>query len=245
MDVTPSDDWAVDADDHDGRLLGYARTLSPDPLAISISSDIPVGKGLGSSAAVFAALTVSIGVHTGRSLPTDDVFTKVVAAEGHPDNAAAAVYGGLVHTSGGQVRRLAMHPDLVPVVAVPAVSLPTPEARAALPDSVPLPVASRTASRLALLVEGLRTGDLDVLRAVGPDELHEPHRIALRPVIGELVNTAREAGAPFVAVSGSGPSVFALTTDAHITQLETAFASVSDVQVLTPQVATDGVSAAS
>jgi homoserine kinase len=239
--VGPASDWAVDADDRDGRLLHYARSLSADPLAIAITSEIPVGKGLGSSAAVLTALTAAIGAHTHSPLDNDEIFATVAEAEGHPDNAAAAVYGGLVHTAGGRVRRLAMHPSLVPVVAVPDVSLPTPEARAALPASVPLAVASRTASRIALLIEGLRTGDLELLSSVGSDELHEPHRIALRPIIGELMAVARDAGAPHVAISGSGPSVLALMAQDQRSELQAAFQSVESTRVLSPTVAITGV----
>ncbi len=239
--VSASDHWAVDADDRDGRLLSYAKALSPQPLSVTITSDIPVGKGLGSSAAVFAALTASIGTHAGTPIERDEVFASVAQAEGHPDNAAAAVYGGLVHTSGGRVRRLAMHPDLVPVIAVPDVSLPTPEARAALPVSLPLGVASRTASRLVLLIEGLRTGDVELLSSIGPDELHEPYRIALRPIIGDLMDAARAAGAPFVAISGSGPSVLALTVEDQRATVQAAFASVESTVVLSPAIAVSGV----
>ena len=239
--VTAADRWAVDADDRDGRLLDYAKALSSEPLSITITSDIPVGKGLGSSAAVSAALAASIGAHAGGRIDSDQLFASVATAEGHPDNAAAAVYGGLVHTSGGRVRRLAMHDALVPVIAVPDISLPTPEARAALPATLPLGVASRTASRLVLMVEGLRTGDLELLSAVGSDELHEPYRIALRPIIGELMDVARGAGAPFVAISGSGPSVLALTDEDHRSVLEAAFQSVESTTVLSPAIATTGV----
>lgn len=240
VEVAEAPEWQVTTGAND-RLVGFAKSLATSPLSITIESEIPVGKGLGSSAAVLAALAAAIDSLEGTERTSDELFSLVADAEGHPDNAAAAVYGGLMHTAGGRVRSLVLHPSLVPIVAVPDVALPTPEARAALPTSVPLDVASRTASRLALLVEGLRTGDVELLASIGSDELHEPYRIALRPIIGELMDRARSAGAPFVAISGSGPSVLALTTVDERAGITEELRSAGLASVMTPDVATTGV----
>lgn len=238
--VTSAREWSIESSDG-GRLLSLARQMSPEPLAVEIDSDIPVGRGLGSSAAVLSALMAAIRRHTGADTDRHELFGLVSEAEGHPDNAAAAVYGGLVHTSGGRVHTLDLHPSLIPVVAVPDVSLSTPEARDALPAMVPLELAARTVSRVVLLIEGLRTGDQELLAAVGGDELHEPYRIGLRPVIGDLVGAAREAGAAFAAISGSGPSVLAMTTVDRLEQVSRAFEKDGLARVLTPAVAQAGV----
>lgn len=241
VDVDASPEWEV-ADDPDGFVRSAAERISSEPLRIRIRSDIPLGKGLGSSAAVLAALETA--VHRLREEPEDlrVVFEAVSAAEGHPDNAAAAVYGGLVLTGPGVVHRMEMHPSLSVVVAVPDDTLSTRDAREALPDSVAFGVASRTSGRAIRLVEGLRTGNVDLLSAIGRDELHEPSRVALRPVIGQLLEEAAAAGSPFVAISGAGPSVLAIVTDDTRGGVSQALQeAVGDGSVIRPAVSVQGV----
>ena len=239
--IEPSERWTVSPPEADGFVTTVAQQLQESPLAISIESEIPVGRGLGSSAAVIAALVAATRRLRGREDDLDAIFEFAAATEGHPDNAAAAVFGGLMLSGGDRPHRLAVHDSIRPVIAVPEVTLPTTEARAALPETVPLAAATRTGSRLLRLVEGLRIGDEELLAAVGPDELHEPYRIALRPIIGELMAAARSAGAPFVAMSGAGPSVIALTGDDKVAQIRAALESVPSTRVLTPRIAYEGV----
>ncbi|MGI9647020.1 MAG: homoserine kinase [Acidimicrobiia bacterium] len=242
VEVSPATDWNVGPVDPGGFVESAARRLSESPLTVEVTSDIPVGRGLGSSAAVLAALTLAIWRHQGKPDDQESLFRSVAGAEGHPDNAAAAVYGGLVYSDSRATRRLEFHKSWRPVVAVPDVALSTPEARAALPASLPIEVAVRTAARLVRLVEGLRTGDTDLLRSIDADELHEPHRIALRPVIGKLLDAVRAAGAPFAAISGSGPSVIALTTGGEFEEVAAALRSIESVEVVAPSVSTLGAS---
>jgi homoserine kinase len=239
--VEPGEKWSVSPAEADGFVLAAAQRLHEDPLAISIESEIPVGRGLGSSAAVLAALTAAISRLSGGEDDLSAIFEFTAASEGHPDNAAAAVYGGLMLSGPDGVHRLDVHESIHPVVAVPDVTLPTSEARAVLPDTVPFGVAVRSGSRVLRLVEGLRTGDTRLLEAIGPDELHEPYRIALRPIIGELMAAARSAGAPFVAMSGAGPSVIALTDERNVSEIRRAFENVPSTRVLTPRIASEGV----
>ena len=242
VEVTDSTDWNVGPVDPGGFVEAAARRLSDRPLSVQVDSAIPVGRGLGSSAAVLTALTAAIRRHQDAPDDLQAIFEFVADVEGHPDNAAAAVYGGLAYSDPGGIRSLELHASWRPLVAVPDVALSTPEARAALPESIPFGVAARTASRLVRLVEGLRTGDAGLLRNIGPDELHEPHRIALRPVIGDLLAAARSAGTPFAAISGSGPSVIALTTDDEFERVGEALSAVGSTEVISPAVAVTGVS---
>jgi homoserine kinase len=236
-----SSGWDIE-DDHDGFIRLAAERLHPGPLRIRVRSDIPVGRGLGSSAALLAALALAVRRLQGNPEDRAAIFEAVSAAEGHSDNAAAAVYGGLVAVGGGVVSHLELHDSLSVVVAVPNEQLPTGEARTALPATVSFDVAARTGSRLVRLVESLRTGDLELLGGVGRDEMHEPYRIALRPVIGRMLDIADGAGAPFAAVSGAGPSVLVVVTEETRHAVVQALDEAEGVQwVLTPAVDVEGV----
>lgn len=213
------------------------------PHRVTVSSEIPIGRGLGSSAALRVAVAAALEASSGE-MRLDRVLRVAAAAEGHADNAAAAVHGGLVMVGpGSQVRKIAMHPALVAVVAVPDRALATPEARAVLPDQVPRAVAVRTAARLAFLVEGLRTGDRDALAVAAGDELHEEPRSPLSPVSGDLMVAARRAGALHACWSGAGPSVLALTTEDSADAVRRAFEDVLGIHgsVLEPPVDREGV----
>jgi homoserine kinase len=189
--------------------------------------------------AAAAALESSIG-----EARLERVFRIAAAAEGHPDNAAAAVYGGLVAVGAlGGVRRLALHPSLMVVVGVPDAVLPTAEARAALPAEVPRGVAARTAARVAFLVEGLRTADPQALREAAGDEFHEAPRRHLAPVSDHLSDAARSAGALHAAWSGAGPSVLAICIEDHRDAVRVAMSEVlGDLGVvLLPAIDREGV----
>ncbi len=239
VSVEASSEWEI-SDDPDGFIEGAARRISTQPLRVAVTSAIPIGKGLGSSAALLASLEASVRRHEGVEVDLDELFKSVTAAEGHSDNAAAAVYGGLVLARAGGVHPLEIHPSLSVVVAVPREALSTLEARRALPDTVPFEVAARTAGRSIRLVEGLRTGDQTLLGSIGLDELHEPSRISLRPIIGTLLEVAIRAGAPFASISGSGPSVIAVVETSSAPSVREALAA-EECLVLSPAIAADGV----
>ena len=169
---------------------------------------------MGSSAA--AVLTGLLGANAllGSPAATQRPPEPGVAAEGHPDNVAAALCGGLVLSTstadGPLVRRLEV-PPLQVAVTTPEFDLPTRAARAALPRQVPLEDAVFNLSRTAFVVEALRSGDLDLLGRVMADRLHQPYRFRLIPGAETAARAAREAGAVAVALSGAGPSLIAFT----------------------------------
>ncbi len=210
--VSLSDAWQVRSPDPSGIILEAARAISDQPVSIQLTSEIPMGKGLGSSAACITATIGAVLLATAQPLDIDRIVRVGYELEDHYDNVAAAVYGGLVVCSPqGYVKRFDLHDEIRILIALPNETLPTDLARLALPGDVPLGSAARTASRTVFLIEGLRTGNLELLREVGQDELHEPHRIRMRPVIGKVITAARSAGAAAAVMSGAGPAVLAFT----------------------------------
>lgn len=216
-----ADDWAVEhvgkhrlaAGEADGVAAAAQRAVGDRPLALVVENEVPLGKGLGSSAAAFVAGAAAALRATGEDAAHDRVFRIAAAMEGHADQAAAAVYGGLVLVPAeGMPMRLPIHPSLRPIVAVPPTRLPTHEARAVLPSSYGRDVTVRSLARVAALTAGLTTGDPGMLAAAHGDEIHEALRDQLSPEVGELISVARRAGALHAARSGAGPSVLAIVT---------------------------------
>ncbi|MEE8331979.1 MAG: homoserine kinase, partial [Acidimicrobiia bacterium] len=220
--LEPAPEWSVSREAETIVKDVIAIVESEGPFSVTIESDIPVGRGLGSSAALAVATAAAAMRSTEQELDLSAIFKAASAIEGHPDNAAAAVYGGLVAVAPSGPRRLTMAPTLIPIVAVPNQTLATAEARDALPATLPHAAAARSAARAAFLIEGLRTGDADALAAAIGDELHEGPRSALSPLTTTLVEVALRAGALHASWSGAGPSVLALATGETATAIEEA-----------------------
>jgi homoserine kinase len=194
------------------RLI-LPRTL-PGRLVFKSVNHIPLARGLGSSAAA-AVAGLWAGAHLFGTLrtPEDELEALAVGLEGHPDNVAPCVHGGLTAslTENGRSRasRLNIHPSLSAAVCVPAYELSTKKARAALPKRVPLADAVYNSSRAILLARALETGHTSHLADLMDDRLHQPYRAKLVPGLREALAAAVRAGAAGAALSGSGPSVFA------------------------------------
>ena len=196
-------------------LAGLAQAGSRGTgLRVRCVNAVPHGRGLGSSAAaVVAGLVAARGLLAEpERLDDDRVLALAAAAEGHPDNAAAALLGGLtVSWCDGDTphaARLEVDPRIVPVVCVPRARLATSAARTMLPASVPHRDAAFTAGRAALLVEALGRRP-ELLLAATEDRLHQAQRAAAMPGTAELIAALRADGAAAV-VSGAGPAVLVL-----------------------------------
>ena len=182
-------------------------------LRLTCINAIPHGRGLGSSAgAVVAGLLVARGLLADPgALDDDTVLALATVMEGHPDNAAPALLGGVTIAwtdDAVHAVRVAVHPDIVPVAIVPPHQLSTRTARAALPTQVPHTDAAFQAGRAALLVEALGRRP-DLLMAATEDRLHQEYRRAVMPESLALVGALRKRGVAAV-VSGAGPAVLAL-----------------------------------
>jgi len=191
--------------DHVGRR--------PPGYSVRIKNPIPLGAGLGSSAAAAVGGLFAARALTGRSLPQAEMLSLAVDIEGHPDNIMPALVGGLVvcyrGAGEGELKHVRLEPSdrLVPLLAVPAEGYPTKKARKVLPREVSFADAQFTASRAALLVAAVTQGaGTEVLADAMDDRLHEPHRLKLMPETFAVHAELREAGLA-VALAGAGPSL--------------------------------------
>lgn len=189
---------------------------------LDVESDIPVARGLGSSAAAVVAGLVLANELLGRPCEERTLFRLACSLEGHGDNVGAALFGGAVLAvegiDGPLAVRIPIASPLVAVVLVPEALGFTSDARAVLPRRIRRVTAVRTAARTALLVFALSTGRSELLATAMADELHQPYRAVLYPHLEETIKVAQEAGAYGAALSGAGPSVLAL---AHPSRAET------------------------
>ncbi len=181
--------------------------------AIRCLNRIPPARGLGSSAAAWVGGLVAANAMLGSPLDRDALLALACRAEGHPDNVAAALLGGLTVScvSGESVAAVSLRvpADLLWVVLVPKPESSTREARAVLPETVTRADAVFNLQRMGLLLAALASGRVDVLGVAMDDRLHQPQRQALFPWMDAVRRAALEAGALGCVLSGAGPSVLA------------------------------------
>jgi len=197
-------DLAVPCDRSNLLVRAFERLASPERFEFRVRSQIPLVGGLGSSAAAIVAGLVAAD----HLFELDaDLLAAATELEGHPDNVAAALHGGVVVCADGEVTRLDPPVALETVLVVPGEAVPTAAARAALPERVTLADATFNVAHGALLALGLATGDLDLVSRGLADRLHQPHRAYLFPRSAELIERARDLGALGATLSGAGPTV--------------------------------------
>ena len=193
--------------------LGVARDAGAalGPVELEIDNDIPLGKGLGSSAAALTAGVVIANRMLGLGWKPLRVLGEAARIEGHPDNVAASVLGSMVATAmdgAGLARavRIELHEKYRVGVVVPDFALPTKQARAVLPSGYSKADVVFNVQRSALLVAALATGTTSAFPAALEDRLHQPYRAALVPGLEEILKL-RAPGLLGCALSGAGPSV--------------------------------------
>jgi homoserine kinase len=196
----------VPADRTNLCVRAFERLHSADGLTFHVRSEIPAAAGLGSSAAAIVAGLAAADHLYELGAP---LFELAAELEGHPDNVAAAIHGGFVICAGnGEAPvRFDPAPGLEGVVAIPPHEVPTAEARAALPDEVPLTEAVHNVGHASLLLLGLAKDDFSLISRGLADRLHQPRRQHLYPRSMELVERATELGAVGATISGAGPTV--------------------------------------
>jgi homoserine kinase len=213
-------------------VRAFERLLPADGFEFRMRSAIPLSGGLGSSAA--AALA---GLLAARALTSgdDDLLALATAIEGHPDNVAAALRGGVVICDGPAVTSLPVPAGLTGILVVPPTAVRTAEARAALPAVVPLGDAVKNMASIARLTLGLARGDFELITAGLADRLHQPYRAHLYPRSAALLERAPALGALGATISGAGPTVLVWATETTAAAVATALqAEVGDWAAVLP-----------
>ncbi|WP_227766179.1 homoserine kinase [Zhaonella formicivorans] len=187
----------------------------PRGLKIKLRNFIPVARGMGSSAAALVGGVYAANALAGNPLSGDEMLQIAASFEGHPDNVAPALFGGIVISVMAQeqviFRRITPPAELSAIVAIPDFPLATKIARQVLPDNVPIKDAVFNIGHSALLVLAFVKNDYELLGQAMQDRIHQPYRLDLIPGMEEVFDAAIAAGALGVALSGAGPTLIAFT----------------------------------
>lgn len=224
-------------------LLTKAGYESRD-LRLTLANGIPVERGLGSSAASILGGILAADDFLGRRFARDELLAGAVAIEGHPDNIAPALLGGMVISVNDAedtiYKKIALPERLTAVAAVPDLKLSTKKAREVLPQEVKFQDAVFNMRRATVMMVALLEGDLALFGRMMEDHLHHPFRAALVPGMSDVFGAAKEAGAFSVALSGSGSTILAFTEGeageigAAMQRAFSAHGSASRIMVLKP-----------
>jgi homoserine kinase len=199
---------------------------------ITVASDIPIARGMGSSAAAIVAGIKLAAILGGMpDVPDADVIDIGGAMEGHADNVSASVLGGVTVSAPAGDRfvseLLTSSIPWTPVLFVPDLAAFTSNARAVLPTHIPMADVVANVSRSSLLTVALRTGNDEHLRIGMEDRLHQPYRAEIFPHLKPVIAAAVEAGAAGAALSGAGPTVLALSRPQYVEDVRLAMAEAA------------------
>jgi homoserine kinase len=213
-------------------VRAFAKLAPVEGRRFEFVSRIPRERGLGSSAAVIALGLVAGALAAGKEPDPEELLALGVELEGHADNLAAALTGGVCLTWENRIVRVADSLPAVPFALVPETTVSTAEARNSLPDSVPHADAAFTAGRAALLGAALAQGSAELFAEAIQDRLHEPYRAATAPLL-EVVRSDLPEGALGATLSGSGPSVIVWVREEAVAACEEELARrFTDASVL-------------
>ncbi|MEE3348805.1 MAG: homoserine kinase [Candidatus Gastranaerophilaceae bacterium] len=209
------------------ELLYNSIGQNPSELKITIHSEIPIAKGLGSSAAVVVGGLLAANELLGSPADEAALLSIATEVEGHPDNATPAIVGGLVLTAtddDGSIvyRKLPWPEDWVLTLCVPENELATEISRSVLPAEVPMQDAVYNAQRMAMFVQALYTADENLMKMALKDRLHQPYRMKLVPGLERLMqNLKHEESVLGTVLSGAGPSVLVISKKNGLDKIKT------------------------
>ncbi len=198
-------------------VRAFESLHTADGIAFRLRSEIPLARGLGSSAAAIVAGLFAADHLFELALSKEEMLARAAELEGHPDNVAAAIYGGFVVCGFGAdgtpfAARFDPPEGLEGIVVIPPEEVSTERAREAIPSELPLADVVANVSAAALLVLGLRSADLDLVSRGLRDSIHQPRRRDLYLRSMEIVDAASDLGALGATISGAGPTVLVWTT---------------------------------
>jgi homoserine kinase len=197
-----------------GQLVFAEAGVSLPEVDISMYSEIPLTRGLGSSASAIIGGMAAANALIGSPLSNEKLFNMATGLEGHPDNVGASLFGGIITAvwdgTHADYIRIEPHQDLEVLVVIPDFQLSTAEARKVLPEHISREDAVYNISRSSLLVAALSSGRFDLIGKAMSDRLHQPYRASLVPGMAKILEEAPNRGAIGVALSGAGPTLLAL-----------------------------------
>lgn len=197
-----------------------AAQEEPIPVRIAIETNIPVSRGLGSSASLIVAGLFAANYYLGNRFSKEELLQLATQMEGHPDNVAAAIDGGLVASYyDNQYHSICypVHSDLQFIAVIPPYQVATSEARKILPNVVPYSAAVHNLSRIIHLPKAFAEGNIGLLKALFSDQLHEPYRKKLIKEYEEVYELCKEEEAA-LCISGSGSTMLIICKDLKIVQ---------------------------
>lgn len=202
------------------QLIFDEAGVSVPEIEISMYSDIPLTRGLGSSASAIIGGMVAANALIGSPLSMDRIFDMATCLEGHPDNVGASLFGGIITAvwdgTHADYIRIEPHINLEALVVIPEFQLSTSDARKVLPVQISREDAVYNISRSSLLVAALSSGRFDLISRAMSDRLHQPYRASLVPGMAQILEEAPSRGALGVALSGAGPTLLALVDRGNI-----------------------------
>lgn len=208
------------------EMLYNSIGQNPSELKITIKSQIPVAKGLGSSAAVIVGGLIAANELLGNPADEPALLSIATEVEGHPDNVTPAIIGGLVLTSledDGSIiyRKLNWPEEWAITVCIPDYELATDIARSVLPKEVPLKDATFDTRRIAMFIEALHTKDAELMKLALQDKLHQPYRTKLVPGLNEIItNLKHEENVLGCVLSGAGPSMLIISQKNNLDKIK-------------------------
>lgn len=238
LDVGEPQELAAELDDHHPATQSFKEAGGAGPLFAETS--IPPGKGLGFSGAARVAGLAAASLQRSGAIRFPELLIQAGTLEGHFDNIASSIYGGITVTNNQSVVRLPCPRDLRIVAWIPDNKTSTNLSRSRLPTSVSFDEAVTAVARSSLLVAAIANGDLEAMRSACQDNLHQPTRLADIPESAQAISSAWEHGACAAWLSGSGPTVAAFVEVDQAEALSTALPDSGHCKIM--EVAPYGIS---